>query len=240
MDNEFIENIIVGANDVDEFKQMKYSSIFTAIEHASSDHVDTIGQGGKDLLARGLVWVVARANVVMKRLPLVNEKLTIKTWPGNNMKFIYPRYTLILDEKGNEIGKANVLWSIIDLKNRRIVMNPSKLVNYFKVENKVEKLIEDPIGLKFNELKNHKLIKVCDSDIDLNGHVNNAKYLDWIYNVIEKDYLKNHFTKNVIINYQHEIGLEDNVDLSYEINDGNLCVSGMVNNIICFNALIKF
>ncbi len=42
-------------------------------------------------------------------------------------------------------------------------------------------------------------------DLNMNGHVNNSKYLDWIFEVMGADFLTKHIPKKVHLKYVKEV-----------------------------------
>jgi acyl-ACP thioesterase len=59
------------------------------------------------------------------------------------------------------------------------------------------------------------------SDLDVIGHVNNAKYVSWIMDDFKKDY-ENIDCKSLIINYLGEIFLNERVEIFYILKDRTL------------------
>ena len=61
---------------------------------------------------------------------------------------------------------------------------------------------------------------VLYSDVDLNQHMNNARYIDWALDLIDLDIHRNHFINEVTIHYKKEILPLAEVDLFMgQIND---------------------
>ena len=42
-------------------------------------------------------------------------------------------------------------------------------------------------------------------DLDMNGHVNNSKYLDWVFEVMGAEFLTQHIPKRVHLKYVKEV-----------------------------------
>ena len=67
-----------------------------------------------------------------------------------------------------------------------------------------KKLIRGP---KYDSL-NEPIIKdyhVRFYDLDMNGHVNNSKYLDWIFEVMGADFLTQYIPKKINLKYVKEV-----------------------------------
>ena len=62
-------------------------------------------------------------------------------------------------------------------------------------------------GPKYAELEEaiSKDYHVRFYDLDMNGHVNNSKYLDWVFEVMGADFLTNHIPKKINLKYVKEV-----------------------------------
>ena len=67
-----------------------------------------------------------------------------------------------------------------------------------------KKLIRGP---KYNSLEEpvSKDYHVRFYDLDMNGHVNNSKYLDWIFEVMGADFLTQYIPKKINLKYVKEV-----------------------------------
>lgn len=57
-------------------------------------------------------------------------------------------------------------------------------------------------------------------DIDMNGHVNNVRYIDWAYNAFPVDHYKKYYPEKVAVNFNAEALYGDNVKV--ELRKDNL------------------
>lgn len=240
MSNVFVEKIYIKNSDVDMHDRWKYSSILDVIQEISSHHMSTIRSDNSELIKTNLAWVIARAKVEMTRIPSSEELITVKTWVSKPIKFIYPRYTLFEDAEGVEIGKAVELWSIIDVKTHQVILAPEGKINYFKTDENALIPLTLPSSLNMGDLDKQTYYKSVYCDIDLNQHVNNTKYFDWIFNIIDPIFLKTHFAKSVQINYVKEIKIGELVKLEWSLENDKLKIQGSVENKVCFSAMLDF
>jgi len=66
------------------------------------------------------------------------------------------------------------------------------------------------------------------SEYDMNGHVNNTKYIAWLCDSIGKDTLKDAYISDLTVGYEKEIREEKPLDLGISIKDDGtfgFCVS---------------
>ena len=89
-------------------------------------------------------------------------------------------------------------------------------------------------------LEHHCVRPVGFSELDVNGHMNNSKYIDETEDLLGAQYLKNHELRSLEIEYKSEIKLGQIVTLKYTKNDDDLSLVGIVEGNPCFELVAKF
>ena len=81
-----------------------------------------------------------------------------------------------------------------------------------------KKLIRGP---KYDSLENpsSKDYRVRFYDLDMNGHVNNSKYLDWIFEVMGADFLTKHIPRKINLKYVKEVKPGGMITSAVELNE---------------------
>ncbi len=150
-----------------------------------------------------LVWIITEYDIEVVRLPRFAEEITIETEAlSYNRLFCYRRFT-IYDEAGEELIHMMVTFVLMDRDSRKVhAVEPEIVAPYQSDFDK--KLIRGP---KY-ELLEEPVIKdyhVRFYDLDMNGHVNNSKYLDWIFEVMGADFLTQYIPKKINLKYVKEV-----------------------------------
>lgn len=124
----------------------------------------------------GLIWVVTDYELTIQRLPKYNETITIKTEAVSYNKFFCHRMFYIYDETGNLLLDILCYFVLIDFETRKVAPVPEDLIAPYQSEQ-VKKLPRTP---KYQRLENPSVqeFPVRYFDLDMNGHVNNGKYLE--------------------------------------------------------------
>mgnify|MGYP000991901105 CR=1 FL=1 len=163
-----------------------------------------LGVSDKDVLERyNLVWIITDYAIDVVRLPHFAEEITIETEALTyNRLFCYRRFT-IYDEAGQEIIRMVATFVLMDRDSRKVHAVEPEIVAPYQSEFD-KKLIRGP---KYANLENSisKDYHVRFYDLDMNGHVNNSKYLDWVFEVMGADFLTHHVPKKVHLKYVKEV-----------------------------------
>ena len=150
-----------------------------------------------------LVWIITEYDIEVVRLPRFAEEITIETEAlSYNRLFCYRRFT-IYDETGQELIHMLATFVLMDRDSRKVhAVEPEIVAPYQSDFDK--KLIRGP---KYESLEEpvSKDYHVRFYDLDMNGHVNNSKYLDWIFEVMGADFLTQYIPKKINLTYVKEV-----------------------------------
>jgi acyl-ACP thioesterase len=118
--------------------------------------------------------------VDIERMPNWNEDILVETWPNEPKRLEFERDFIVRDIEGRVLIRAISSWVIMDIEKREIRKTELIRVDYPPFIN--ERAISKRMGkLKPNgELKFVYNKQIGYSDIDINGHLNNSKYIDYI------------------------------------------------------------
>ena len=73
------------------------------------------------------------------------------------------------------------------------------------------------------------------TDLDVNGHVNNTRYADWLCNALGTETMMRFEPETVILNYNHEILPDQRVTLHRVMKDEQFRLTGYVDDSIAFD-----
>lgn len=157
----------------------------------------------------GLIWVVTDYELTIQALPKYNESITIKTEAVAYNKFFCHRMFYIYDAAGNLLLDILCYFVLIDFETRKVAPVPEDLIAPYQSEQ-VKKLPRAP---KYQLLENPSVqeFPVRYFDLDMNGHVNNGKYLEWMYEALGYDFLLCHVPKKIQLKYIKEIAPESQI-----------------------------
>ena len=207
----YTKEFFIESTDVNAKLDIKLSSLMRMMQDVATEHAEILHIGKADTLDKGLYWVITRYYIDMIKYPKYLSKIKISTYPGDDMKFIFPRYFLIESMEGELLGRASSTWVVLNKSDHKVNLNPfpGLVVPTEHVENEIglpEKVIGE--GGSFIEER-----KVRYSDIDLNGHLNNTKYMEYILDMKDSSFYLNNKISSILINYEKELLDGDKVSL---------------------------
>ena len=175
-----------------------------------------LGVSDRDLLEqRNLVWIITDYDIRVHRLPVFDEQITIETQAlAHNRLFCY-RSFVVRDQKGEVIVEMVATFVLMDRDSRKVQSVPEEITEPY--ESPFEKKIRR--GPRYPELNGamEQDYHVRFYDLDMNGHVNNSKYLDWIFEVMGADFLTKHIPKKVHLKYVKEVRPGGMIASSYDL-----------------------
>lgn len=205
------------------------SKILYLMQEVAGIHFAQLSMDYESLAQRGLFWAITRNKVQITRLPLRGEKLRLETWPMPTTKVAYPRSIIAYDEAGNEVFRSITLWVLMDLNKRSMILPGKSGIDVAGTLRGNE--LAAPLGLPAKALNNRSSRCVRFTDLDRNGHMNNTKYMDWIWDLLPSGFHGQHSLREFTVCYLSEAREDQELSLSWEFTeDGTLYVDANRNN----------
>ncbi|MBI4976630.1 MAG: hypothetical protein HZC28_04065 [Spirochaetes bacterium] len=198
-------------NHTDTAGNIRLSMVAGLFEETAAAHIEKRGVGFEALQERGEVWVLSRMYINITRYPSWGETVTVRTWPKGVDRLFALRDFLIVDSTGAPVIGASSAWILIDLKSRRPKRLESMLSN-FVCDPDTHAVDRSPAALAINGTSEYEeTVTAQYADMDLNGHVNNARYIDWSFNAMPQTLFGTHEAKTFEINYLAEAVWKDSI-----------------------------
>ncbi|MDR1247811.1 MAG: acyl-ACP thioesterase [Treponema sp.] len=207
------ETYPVGFTAVDESGGLTLAAAFDYFQEAAIRHAEHLGVGRDPMTALGQVWILSRLSVLLRRRPRQDERITVRTWPRGWEKLFALRDFDIQDEAGTPIASARSCWLIVDIEKRR-PLRPQATMGKLPLNEGLDALADGGKGLDA-PLGAAKAAErtAAYSDIDFNGHMNNARYVQWVQDIVDPAALARAKTMRLDINYLREVKLGETLEL---------------------------
>lgn len=226
MNQPFTKQLTLDMCDVDFTGHWQPGAVFRAMQTVSNAHCASIHASYEDLYRQGLAWVLTRASLQMDAYPVLDDTVTACTWPTATRHAFFPRhYTFSKD--GKEFARATALYVLLDIESRKIA-SPSRLTVPIPVCQ-----LPPPLPMPGNITPLDGPVSSWDvqpvyTDLDMNGHVNNTRYVDWFMNRFSIEKHRREELARLLIHYHFEVLPQE--PLRLELREGeNLAVLNGVN-----------
>ena len=227
MDNKFSQELIIPCYDTDFACRIKPASFMDLAQEMANLHAQELGFGYDDLMRTRTAWVLSRMHIHFERYPQWSENVRFFTWHKGASRLFYLRDFQMMDRSGNVLVSATTSWLVMNIDTRRLCRDAEILDQGTAcLENAVEQAcgkVQLPSGVTEEKVAEHC---VSYSDVDVNGHTNNARYLVWAMDVLDYDFIVNNPVKDVRINFNSETRPGDTVGLYRADADGRTYVEG--------------
>ena len=198
----FKQKFVVTSNDIDGNLEIKLSSLTRYMQQVATDHANKIKFGHIELSKRGLMWVIIRMQMKIERLPRLDEEFTISTHPGKDNGFLFFRHFKIYDKNNKLIATSSSSWVVLNYETRKIVLKPfdKKIPEETSKEDLLdpEKVVGEASLLADTRIARY-------SEVDMNGHINNTRYVDYIQDAKGTAFFKENRISSILINFDKEI-----------------------------------
>ena len=180
---------------------MKSSDLLRLLQDIAGEDATRRGGGQTVLLSHGCTWVLVKNHLEISRWPAAGEELTLTTWPMQGRFTLYPRCFELRDAAGELLVKVESIWAIMDVESRTMLRGEERGIELEGVEEgrlRPQRRITLPEGGVIFSLT------PTPEQIDDNGHMNNAAYLDAVEPMLPET-LRDRRPCAISIDYEHEI-----------------------------------
>ena len=209
--------------DFDRYYNVKPSALLDIFQFVAGEHTVLFSCDKNNMLARGLYWVLVSVRIDFAFFSPDIKALTVKTWPLKSNGVRYFRNFSVTDEMGNIVASARSLWAVLNSQTKRVTLGAKVYPENFSY-------CEDELGGRLSRLTDTESKNLSGSfypsfsDLDYNGHMNNAKYadhsLDFAYSGIDRK------IASLQIDYHKEILYGEKINVFSGENDKTIKLKG--------------
>ena len=225
--DHYEERFLISSTDTDASYECRPSALFVYIQRAITEHSQKVGTARDDMLSKyNAYWMVLRIWVKLSRPVIWGETLTVKmTVRRPEGTRVYRDCDLYVGDE--QVGEASTVWVLANRSTKRPIV----------LEHLPELPRENPPTAKDVKLSRirfpesmalHDTRKLYYSDTDINGHINNTRYVDLACDAAELD-LRPHgvFMQEILISFVDECFSGEDIALYRGKADGQLFIHGV-------------
>lgn len=203
------DHYLISSYEVDAAGKASLPTICKFMQETAYNHANHLNFGYVHLKERNQFWVLSRLLITIDRYPRWGETIRLQTWPSGVEGLIAYRDFRVSDEQGEIIGAAGSAWLVLDIEERRL-QKPEVLKGLSHLYPTERALDRRPAKIKpLSEAQEGPFVPVRYSDLDLYNHVNNAKYIQWIFDGFEADLHRQYEARSLEVNFVAEAKLGD-------------------------------
>lgn len=210
MEEVFVQNYLVNSFLVNPQKKLGIYALLNLLQDTAWTHASLLGHGYEETLAQKTAWVLTRQKVVMNNWPTWGEKLTVKTWV-RPLKGPFAVRDFEILSGNNVIGSSSTSWVLMNVETRTAVLENLSLS--FKARKDYQLNYDAGKVSITHTLEPRATFEVRNSDLDMNEHVNNTRYVQWLLDSIPREWHKRYALLSYEVNFISETHSGDTIDI---------------------------
>lgn len=231
----FQEEYRLKALDVDINGRWMPSAIFVRMQELAETHAELVGLGRTQIIEMGFAWVLTRMHLQMHHYPSLGQTIRVATWPLKPSSLLFRRQFQFEDLDGRILGRAASQWVVFDLGER--VLRRTSVLGDYPYNPEAENVIGEPGKITLPDgMKEVFIRRVQYSDVDMNGHMNNSKYLNWICDIFPVAFVRQMHLSDIYINYVSEAHIGEDVAMYMLEDEAGFYVCGKSSGRTIFDA----
>jgi acyl-ACP thioesterase len=216
MNPVWTQNYDVNTIVLDHQKRISLVGMLNFLQDTAWIHAENLGWGYDDLVMKGTIWVLSRQKLVMTDWPVWKDKVTIHTWPRRSGSVMALReFEILVGDR--KVGECTTSWLVLDWTTRKIQKLDRIMTGMATRSEGVLDIAAERIAPR-HDLPEVARFEVRNSDLDVNGHVNNTRYAQWLTDTMTADELARTAITEYEVNFLAETGVGDTVVI--ERDDG--------------------
>ncbi|KAM7257061.1 hypothetical protein ACFE04_012802 [Oxalis oulophora] len=228
---------VVRQFEVGADKNATIECILNQLQETAINHLRVSGVVGEEfgvspgMLKHNLIWIVSKLTLEIDDYPCWDDVLEVDTWLRPYGKIgVQKDWTIRNLITGKVHARARSFCMMMNEKTRRLSKIPEEVrdeisqIFHEKKETKpftIEKM-DKLIDAKYKKVN----LKPKRSDLDMNKHVNNVKYANWMLEAIPKQVSKDYQLSTITLEYKRECGVSETIQSLCQPDNDNEMLEG--------------
>jgi medium-chain acyl-[acyl-carrier-protein] hydrolase len=222
---QFVKEYKIPVYDTGPDGKLSLYSLFNYLQDVASEHAVRLKFGRDDLMRENRFWVLSRIAADIHLWPEWEETIVVRTWPRGTEKLFAIRDYEVNYPDGRNILSGSSSWLIIDRTSKKI-QRPDEILSRFNSDISVKNSLGRNAGKVAPSSDNGSKsdsFRIKVSDLDVNLHTNNVRYIKWVTDTYDLNYVLTHTPVSLEVNYLAEslFGEEVYIRSNNEIKTGS-------------------
>lgn len=207
--------------ELDHRRRMPVAILYRLLQEAAENHAVEMGFDTETLLHRNLTWVLLRLQLEISEYPEGRQPIDVETWPSkSDSRYAFREFRVFKRGGIQPFAVASSIWMLIDLvKNRPVIIDKYLSREYI---TRREQMVATPfpkIGECGDAVGHEFTVRL--SDIDLNNHVNNVHFVEWVVESTSEHEWTERTLASIAMEYKKQVRYGDTVHISTSRVDGD-------------------
>lgn len=198
-------------SEVTRHRQATAPALIHLMQEAALQNVLDLNVSAWDMSERQISWVLMHKHLEFFSFPQLGETITIQTYPAGFSKVLTYRDYKIYNHQRDLIACSSSTWLLMHTAKRKIVRIPEEIRKrgQFDTSNCLPHAQSKLPDLQHVNVEQDFIVNW--HDMDFNEHLNNVRYMQWIFETV--DGYTNHYQElsKLDIIYKRECHWKDTV-----------------------------
>ena len=178
---KYTEQIKIKSYDVDMHGRLRLSSLLAKLEELGARQMEAFPPSNSDLRKDGKAFLLSRAVIEVKKEICDGDVCEGYTFASNNSRGLsFNRYYQLMKD-GEIAATVFTVWALLDLNEKKLLRVEENSGIGGEADAPVQ--MELPLRVRMPRAEEYTEVakrRVVYSDTDINGHMNNTKYLNML------------------------------------------------------------
>lgn len=185
------------------------ASLCNYLQEAAGNHASALGLSVEQLRLSGLTWMLSRLRLEAAQLPHWRDTISVETWPSGNQGLLAMREFIVRSDSGEAIARATTAWLLIDLDRRRPARLPEEVLALRLPDRRPALTFTGDRVPAPEDPHAEEPVIVRWTDMDVNEHVNNVRYVAWALDALPEDILRSCMLSALSVDFLSESHMGD-------------------------------
>jgi len=192
--------------ELDFRRRIPPSVLYRCLQESAENHAVAYEFDSETLLQKGLSWVLLKIHLVVDEYPEGRQDIIVETWPSAlESRFAHRDFMVYLPGRQEPIARGASTWVLLDVARNR----PSVVGNLLGEGHVVHRprALENPFPAitPAGDAVQALTVPVRLADLDINDHVNNVHYVEWIVESVPENVWRERTPAEIQIEFKRAV-----------------------------------